>query len=51
VRVSENRVISNIFGSKRDEVAGESRNLQNGKPQYSFSSKNIFRQNKLRRTS
>jgi len=30
LRVFENRVLSSIFGSKRDEVTGEWRKLRNG---------------------
>jgi hypothetical protein len=43
LRVSESRVLRRIFGSKRDEVTGEWRKLNNEEPNDLYSSTNIFR--------
>jgi hypothetical protein len=47
--VFENRVLRRLFGPKRDEVTGESRNLHNEEPNYLYSSPNIVRVIKSRR--
>jgi hypothetical protein len=47
--VFENRVLSGIFGPKRDEVTGEWRKLHNGELHNLHSSPNITRQIKSRR--
>jgi hypothetical protein len=47
--VFENRVLRRIFGPKRDEVAGEWRNLHNKEPHNLYSSPDIVRQIKSRR--
>jgi hypothetical protein len=49
MRVSENRVLRRIFGSKRDEVTGEWRKLHNEELHNLYSSQNIIRQIKSRR--
>ena len=49
LRVFENRVSRRIFGSERDEVAGESRKLHNEKLNDLYSSPNIVRVIKSRR--
>jgi hypothetical protein len=49
MRVFENRVLRRIFGSKRDEVTGESRKLRNEKLNVLYSSPNIVRVIKSRR--
>jgi len=41
LRVFENRVLSRIFGAKRDEVTGEWRKLHNDEPNDLYSSPNI----------
>jgi hypothetical protein len=43
LRVSENRMLRRIFGSKRDEVTGEWRKLHNEELNNLYSSPNIFR--------
>jgi hypothetical protein len=43
-RVFGNRVLRRIFGPKKDEVAGEWRNLHSEKLQNLYSSSNIIRQ-------
>jgi hypothetical protein len=48
-RVFENRVLSRIFGPKRDEVAGEWRKLLNEELHNLYSSPDIIRQIKSRR--
>jgi hypothetical protein len=48
--VFENTVLRRIFGSKRDEVTGEWRNLQSEELHNLYSSPNIIRQIKSRRT-
>jgi hypothetical protein len=47
--VFENRVLRRIFGSKRDEVTGEWRNLHSEELHILCSSANIIRQIKSRR--
>jgi hypothetical protein len=47
--VFENRVLRRIFGSKKDEVTGEWRKLQNGELHNLYSSPDIIRQIKSRR--
>jgi hypothetical protein len=49
LRVSENRVLRRIFGTKRDEVTGEWRKLHNGELCNLYSSPDIIRQLKSRR--
>jgi len=49
LRVFENRVLRRIFGSKRDEVTGDWRNLYNEELNDLYSSPNIFRVIKSRR--
>jgi len=49
LRVFENRVLSRIFGPKRDEVTGEWRKLHNEELNNLYSSPNIVRVIKLRR--
>jgi hypothetical protein len=48
-RVFENRVLTRIFGSKRDEVAGEWRRLHNKELYALYSSANIVQAIKSRR--
>jgi hypothetical protein len=48
--VFENRVLRSIFGSKRDEVTVEWRKLHNEELHILYSSPNIIRQIKSRRT-
>jgi hypothetical protein len=43
LRVFENRVLRRISGSKRDEVTGERRKLQNGELHNLYSSPDIIR--------
>jgi hypothetical protein len=43
LRVFENRMLSRIFGFKRDEVTGEWRKLQNEEPHDLYCSPNIVR--------
>jgi hypothetical protein len=50
LRVFENRVLRRIFGPKRDEVTGEWRKLHNGELFNLYSSADIIRQIKSRRT-
>jgi hypothetical protein len=47
--VFENRVVTRIFGPKRNEVTGEWRKLHNEELHILYSSPNIIRQIKLRR--
>jgi hypothetical protein len=47
--VFEDRVLSGIFGPKRDEVTGEWRKLHSGELHNLYSSPNIIRQIKSRR--
>jgi hypothetical protein len=49
LRVFENRVLSRIFGPKRDEVTGEWRKLRNGELHNLYSSPDIIRHIKSRR--
>jgi hypothetical protein len=49
LRVFEDRVLSRIFGPKRDEVTGDWRELQNEELHNLYSSLNIIRMIKLRR--
>ena len=49
LRVSENRVLKRLFGSKRDEVTGEWRKLHNVELNDLYSSPNIIRVIKSRR--
>jgi hypothetical protein len=49
LRVFENRVLRRIFGSKRNEVAGEWRRLHNKELYALYSSPNIIRVIKSRR--
>jgi hypothetical protein len=49
LRVFENRVLRRIFGTKRDEVTGDWRKLQNGELHNIYSPANIIKQNKSRR--
>jgi hypothetical protein len=49
LRVFENRVLSRIFGPKRDEVAGEWRKLHNEELNNVYASPNIVRVIKSRR--
>jgi hypothetical protein len=49
--VFDNRVLRRIFGAKRDEVTGEWRKLHNEELHNLYSSPNIIRQIKSRRTS
>ena len=48
-RVSENRVLRRIFGSKTDEVRGDWKTLHNEELNDLYSSPNIFRVAKSRR--
>jgi hypothetical protein len=41
--VFENKMLRRIFGTKRDEVAGDSRKLHNEELRNSYSSPNIIR--------
>jgi hypothetical protein len=50
LRVFENRVLRRISGPKRDEVTGEWRELHNEELHILYSSPNIIRQIKSRRT-
>jgi hypothetical protein len=50
MRVIENRMLRRIFGPKRDEVTGEWRKLHSEELNDLYSSRNIFRANKSRRT-
>ena len=45
----ENKVLRRIFGSKRDEITGECRQLHNEELDDSYSSPNIIRVIKSRR--
>ena len=49
LRVFENKVLRKIFGSKRDEIAGEWRKLHNAELHALYSSPNIIRNLKSRR--
>ena len=51
MRVFENRVLRRIFGPKRDEVTQEGRKLHNEELNNLYSSPNIVRVIKSRRTS
>jgi hypothetical protein len=48
--VFENRVLRRIFGPKRDEITGDLRKLHNRELHILYSSPNIIRQIKSRRT-
>jgi hypothetical protein len=48
LKVFEDRVVSRIFGPKRDEVTGEWRKLHSEELHNLYSSPNIFRQSKVR---
>jgi hypothetical protein len=48
--VFENRVLKSMFGLKRDDVAGGWRKLHNGEHHNLYSSPNIIRMIKSRRT-
>jgi len=50
LRVLQNRVLRRIFGSKGDNVTGEWRRLHNEEINYLYSSTNIVRVIKSRRT-
>jgi hypothetical protein len=50
LRVFENRVLKGIFGPRRDEVRGEWRKLQSEELHNLYSSPDIIRQIKLRRS-
>jgi hypothetical protein len=50
LRVFENRVLRRIFGTKRDEVTGEWRKLHNAEFNDLYTSPNIVRVIKSRRT-
>ena len=50
LRVFQNRVLSRIFGPKRDEGTGVGRKLHNEEPNDLYSSTNIFPLIKSRRT-
>jgi hypothetical protein len=50
LRVSENRVLRRIFGPKRDEVTEEWRKLHSGELHNLYTSPDIIRQTKSRRT-
>jgi len=50
LRVFENRVLRRIFGPKRDKVTGEWRKLHNEELNDLFSSPNVFRVIRSRRT-
>jgi hypothetical protein len=50
LRVFENRVLRRIFGPKKDEVTGERRKLHNEELHILYSSPNIIRQIRSRRT-
>jgi hypothetical protein len=50
LRVFENRVQRRIFGPKRDEVIGEGKQLYSEEVNYLYSSINIVRMIKSRRT-
>jgi hypothetical protein len=50
LRVSENRILRRIFGPKRDEVTGEWKNLHSGELHNLYSSPDIIRLMKSRRT-
>jgi hypothetical protein len=50
LRVFENRVLRRIFGPKGDEVKGEWRKLHSGELHNLYSSPDIIRQIKSRRT-
>ena len=49
IRVYENKVFRKIFGDKKDEIAGEWRNLHNAELHAFYSSPNITRSLKSRR--
>jgi hypothetical protein len=49
LRISENRVLRRIFGSKRDVVTGQWKRLHNKELYALYSSLNIIQVNKLRR--
>jgi hypothetical protein len=49
LRVFENRVLRRIFGSKRDEVTGDGRELHSGELHNLYSSPDIIRDIKSRR--
>ena len=49
MRVFENRVLSRVFGPKREEVSGEWRKLHNEEPSDLYSLPNIVRMVKSRR--
>ena len=49
LRVFENKVLTKIFGAKRDDITGEWRKLHNAELHAMFSSPNIIRNLKSRR--
>ena len=49
LRVFENKVLTKIFGAKRDEITGEWRKLHNAELHALYSSSNIIRSLKSRR--
>ena len=49
LRVLENKVLRKIFGTKRDEITGEWKNLHNTELHALYSSSNIIRNPKSRR--
>jgi hypothetical protein len=49
LKVSENRVLGTVFGSRREEVAGGWRRLHNEELQNLYTSPNVIKVVKLRR--